>query len=81
MSAPYTVAVLVGSLRKAAFSRKMALAAEALAPGSLKCQIVEIGDLALYNEDVEAAGAPASWVDPEDVRARVGRQRAAPGLA
>ena len=61
MSAPYTVAVLVGSLRKAAFSRKMALAAEALAPGSLKCQIVEIGDLALYNEDVEAAGAPASW--------------------
>lgn len=27
------------------------------------------------------AGAPASWVDPEDVRARVGRQRAAQGLA
>jgi hypothetical protein len=27
------------------------------------------------------AGAPAGWVDPEDVRVRVGRQRAAAGLA
>ena len=61
MSAPYTVAVLVGSLRKASFSRKMALAAETLAPASLKLQIIEIGGLALYNEDLDAAGAPESW--------------------
>jgi chromate reductase len=61
MSAPYTVAVLVGSLRKASFSRKMALAAEKLAPDTLKCQIVEIGDLALYDEDAEKEGPPASW--------------------
>jgi chromate reductase len=27
----------------------------------LDCEIVEIGDLPLYNEDIEAAGAPASW--------------------
>jgi hypothetical protein len=27
------------------------------------------------------AGAPAGWVDPEDVRVRIGRQRAAAGLA
>jgi chromate reductase len=60
MSTPRAVAILVGSLRKASFSRKMALAAARLAPSSLKLGIVEIGDLALYNEDAEA-NAPASW--------------------
>jgi chromate reductase len=60
MSTSHTVAVLVGSLRKASFSRKMALAAIRLAPSSLKLEIVEIGDLALYDEDAEA-DAPASW--------------------
>jgi chromate reductase, NAD(P)H dehydrogenase (quinone) len=60
MSPPYTVAVLVGSLRKASFSRKMALEAAKLAPQTLKLQIVEIGDLVLYNEDLEAE-TPASW--------------------
>ena len=60
MTTPYAVAVLVGSLRKASFSRKMALAAGKLAPDTLKCQIVEIGDLPLYDEDAEAE-APAAW--------------------
>ena len=53
------IAVLVGSLRRESFSRKTARALQALAPASLKLEIVEIGDLAIYNEDVEAAGAPA----------------------
>jgi chromate reductase len=56
-----SVAVLVGSLRKASYNRKMALALTKLAPETLKLAIVEIGDLPLYNEDVEAAGAPAAW--------------------
>ncbi|MBV9512190.1 MAG: NAD(P)H-dependent oxidoreductase [Caulobacteraceae bacterium] len=60
MPSSYTVAVLVGSLRKASFNRKMALAAAKLAPASLKLQIVEIGELALYNEELEA-DAPAAW--------------------
>lgn len=60
MSTPYAVAILVGSLRKASFSRKMALAAARLAPSSLKAEIVEIGDLALYDEDAEAQ-TPAGW--------------------
>ena len=55
------VAVLVGSLRKESFSRKTARALETVAPPSLSFEIVEIGDLALYNEDVETAGAPAPW--------------------
>jgi len=56
----HTVAVIVGSLRKESFSRKTAKALAALTPG-LAFEIVEIGDLPLYNEDVEAAGAPAPW--------------------
>jgi chromate reductase len=57
-----TVAVLVGSLRKASYNRKMALALERLAPDHLKLAIVEIRDLPLYDEDLEAAGAPPAWV-------------------
>ena len=55
------IAVLVGSLRRESFSRKTARALQALAPASLKLEIVEIGDLAMYNEDVEKSGAPAPW--------------------
>ena len=57
------VAVVVGSLRKGSFNRKMALALEKLAPQHLKLSIVEIRDLALYDEDLEKAGAPQPWLD------------------
>ncbi|WP_414693133.1 NADPH-dependent FMN reductase [Parvibaculum sp.] len=61
----YNVAVIVGSLRKDSFNRKMALALEKLAPETLKLGIVEIGGLALYNQD-EDANPPASWVSFRD---------------
>ena len=48
-----TIAVLVGSLRKESYNRKMAKALTALAPESLKLEILEIGGLPLYNEDLE----------------------------
>ncbi|HEX3917760.1 MAG TPA: NAD(P)H-dependent oxidoreductase [Caulobacteraceae bacterium] len=60
------VAVVVGSLRKASYNRRMAHALAKLAPDNLNLTIVEIGDLALYDEDLEAAGAPASWVKFRD---------------
>jgi len=60
MTASYSVAVLVGSLRKDSFNRKMANTLAKLAPDGLKLDIVEIGELAFYNEDVEA-NAPTSW--------------------
>ena len=57
-----SVAVLVGSLRKDSFNRKMARALAALAPG-LQMEIVEIGDLPLYNQDLEdASPKPAAWL-------------------
>ena len=59
---PRTVAVLVGSLRKASFSRKAALALAEVAPDPLALDIVEIRDLPLYDEDAEAAGPPAAWI-------------------
>src|ERR1700744_4091333 len=54
------VAVIVGSLRRESFSRKTANALAVLAPSTLKLEIVEIRDLALYDEDIEAQ-APAPW--------------------
>ena len=60
MAAPRSVAVLVGSLRKGSFNRKMALALAATAPASLKLEIVEIGQLPHYNQDDDAAPPPAS---------------------
>ena len=57
------VAVVVGSLRKGSFNRKMALALEKLAPASLKLEIVEIRDLPLYDEDLEKEGPPQAWLD------------------
>ena len=51
---PTNVAVLVGSLRKESFSRKVANALVGLAPPSLALTIVEIRDLPLYNQDDDA---------------------------
>jgi chromate reductase len=55
------VAVLVGSLRREAYTRKLALAISELAPPSLKLEIVEIGGLPLYNQDDEDGTPPPSW--------------------
>jgi NAD(P)H-dependent FMN reductase/ketosteroid isomerase-like protein len=61
MTPSVDVVVLVGSLRKRSFSRKVAQALIWQAPESLGCRIVEIGDLPLYNEDLDDGEPPASW--------------------
>jgi NAD(P)H-dependent FMN reductase/ketosteroid isomerase-like protein len=61
MAASVDVVVLVGSLRKQSFSRKVAQALIGCAPASLSCRIVEIGDLPLYNEDLDEGEPPAGW--------------------
>jgi chromate reductase len=58
MSTTTDVAVVVGSLRKESFNRKMALADAELAPPSLRFEIVEIRDLAPFNQDDEANPPP-----------------------
>lgn len=54
MSTTRTVAVVVGSLRKESFSRKLAKALIAMAPPAIKLEIVEIAQLPFFNPDHEA---------------------------
>jgi chromate reductase len=61
MDKPINVCVLVGSLRKASFNRMLANVLISLAPSSLKLDIIEIGQLPLYNEDLETAAPPAAF--------------------
>ena len=59
-----SIAVLVGSLRKDSFTRKVAHAIAALTPG-LTFTHVEIANLSLYNQDVDVE-PPASWTALRD---------------
>jgi chromate reductase len=61
MAPPFTVAVIVGSLRKESFSRKIANALVKLAPPSLKLDVVSLEGLSFFNQDLEA-NPPADWV-------------------
>jgi len=54
------VAVIVGSLRKESYNRKMAKALIGVAPEGLKLEIVEIGQLPHYNQDDDANPPAAS---------------------
>jgi chromate reductase len=50
----YTIAVLVGSLRRESFNRKLATAVARLAPQDFSFMQVRIDDLPLYNQDDDA---------------------------
>ncbi|SFI66282.1 chromate reductase [Kaistella treverensis] len=56
------VAVIVGSLRKESFNRKVAKEMIRLAPEGLELQIVEIKDLTFFSEDIENS-PPQTWTD------------------
>ena len=47
----YQIAVIVGSLRRDSFNRKLACAMARLAPSDFSFKQLEIGDLPLYNQD------------------------------
>jgi len=50
----YPIAVVIGSLRRDSFNRKLATAIAKLAPPEFAFNQVEIGDLPLYNQDDDA---------------------------
>jgi len=54
MSRNYLIAVIVGSLRRDSFNRKLADATSRLAPAGFSFKQVQIGDLPLYNQDDDA---------------------------
>lgn len=56
------VAVIVGSLRKDSINRKVANAFMELAPKRLTLNLIEIGQLPLYNQDSDD-NPPAEWTN------------------
>jgi chromate reductase len=56
------IGVIVGSLRKESWNRKLAEALMKLAPASFSMEFIEIGQLPLYNQDPEDQNQPpAAW--------------------
>ncbi len=55
-------ALIVGSLRKASFSRMVAKALIAAAPDSVHLEILEIAQLPMYNQDLDET-PPKEWTD------------------
>ena len=55
------VALIVGSLRKGAYSRAIGLELKTLAAPGLELDLVEIGDLPLYNPDLDTETPPPAW--------------------
>ncbi|MEJ1966847.1 MAG: NAD(P)H-dependent oxidoreductase [Gammaproteobacteria bacterium] len=58
-----TVGVIVGSLRKGAYTRLLASSLAELKPASWTLLDIGIGDLPLYNQDLETENPPAAWTE------------------
>ena len=57
------VAVIVGSLRKESFSKKIALAIKDVSPKNLNFELIDISQIEMYNQDLEAEKRePESWL-------------------
>ena len=57
------ISVLVGSLRADSFNKKIANEVIKLASPNLELEIVEIGQLEYYNEDLDQGNPPQEWVE------------------
>jgi len=56
----YRIAIIVGSLRAESINRKVARSICGLRNDNLDCSMIEIGDLPLYNQDLDA-NPPEQW--------------------
>lgn len=57
----YKIAIIIGSLRKDSINRKVGRSIRAFSSDSLDCNLVEIGNLPLYNQDFDA-NSPEAFV-------------------
>ena len=57
------IAVLVGSLRKESYTRKVAKTLMLLAPATVELEILEIGQLPMYNQDEDGASPPPAYTE------------------
>jgi chromate reductase len=55
---PLRVIAFAGSLRASSYNRALLRAAQEVAPAGMEIEIHDIGQIPLYNEDVERAGTP-----------------------
>ena len=59
----YKIAIIVGSLREGSYNRRIARSVCAIRGDDLECEMVEIGDLPLYNQDFDSmAQQPEQYV-------------------
>ena len=49
----YKIAIIVGSLREGSINRKVARSICGLRNDNLDCSMIQIGDLPLYNQDLD----------------------------
>lgn len=56
-----TIGIIIGSLRKNSFSQSIANFVKENAPDGLDFKIIEIGDLAIYNQDYDADNEPTNY--------------------
>jgi chromate reductase len=56
----YKIAIIVGSLRQDSLNRRVARSICALRNDNLDCSMIEIGDLPLYNQDLDS-DPPEQW--------------------
>jgi chromate reductase len=56
----YKIAIIVGSLREGSINRRVARSICALRGDNLDCSMIEIGDLPLYNQDLDT-NPPEQW--------------------
>lgn len=57
------IGVIVGSLRKESYNRKVAEYMVAHMPEGYEAEIMEIADLPLYNPDLDKENIPAPWAE------------------
>ncbi|SDF23565.1 NADPH-dependent FMN reductase [Sporomusa acidovorans] len=56
------IGVLIGSLRKDSFNRKIYMALKSMVPASFEMEEIKIGDLPIYNQDFDDEGnPPEAW--------------------
>jgi chromate reductase len=68
----YQIAVVIGSLRRDSFNRKLANAIVKLAPPEFSFKEAQIGDLPLYNQDDDASQADSVKRLKREIRAAHG---------
>jgi chromate reductase len=66
------IAIVVGSLRRDSYNRRLAQAVQKLAPAEITFKELQIADLPLYNQDDDAQQAPAVKRLKEEIAASQG---------